>query len=592
MLKKRLLVLITNEFVKKFPLYFIILFFLALVQGGLSGVVVVSVLIFTDFLIDQSLSNPSDITQFILYYLEILEIKPNFLFFSTFFCVINFLHAFTDISIRYALIKIKFRILSQFSNQTFIEMLQTRWSFFSNSNQGKIVNTFHKELPYISDCFSHMTTFLALTIQMLIYLAIPFFLNLKMTLTAIAIAMVLSVPFILISKLSFNYGTKRIKANNDYASIINEILGAAKLVIGFGLQSVSSKSFYKVFKEFEKFNIKSHMISIGTNLLFKPMGILAAIIALGMAFESDIIVSELAAIMWSLMASIPIASRLLESRAIIFNQIPSYQQLLTIRKEAYLQKEIIGSKTFKKLKKGIQLENLNFTYPGRTKTLLDINLNIPINKVVAIVGESGSGKSTISDLILGLHSPDKGRVLLDNKPLDYWDINSFRQMIGYVPQESLLFNETIRNNLLWSNASATDKDIWSTLELSNAKLFVNEMPNGLDTLVGDRGVRLSGGQRQRIALARALIKNPELLILDEATSSLDTESEKLIQQSIEIVSKKCTVLVIAHRLSTISKADYIYVISKGKIIEEGTFSYLSQNSKGILRVMLMGQKVI
>ena len=592
MLKKKLLILILNEIIKKFPSYFLILFILSLLQGGISGILIISVLAFTDFLVDQSLSNPSDITSYILYYLEILQIKPDFLFFSSFFCVINFIHAFSDILIRYSIVKIKFLIFRELSNETLKEIFRARWSFISNSNQGKIVNTFHKELPQVADCFGHITTFIALIIQLLTYLAIPFFLNFKITSTAIIIALVFSVPFILIGQLSFKIGAKKTQANNDYTTIINELLGAAKLVIGFGLQSVSSKSFYKIFRKFEDFNIYSHVISMGTNILFKPIGVLAVVIALGVAFESDFNISELAAIMWSLMATIPLTSRLLESRTIIYNQLPSYQQLLSLRKEASKHKELIGMKKFTKLKKDIQLKNLNFTYPSRSKTLLNINLSIPKNKVVAIVGNSGSGKSTISDLILGLHTPDQGKVLIDDKSLDYWDVNSFRQMVGYVPQDSLLFNETIRNNLLWSNANVSDKEIWNILELSNAKIFVNELPNGLDTIVGDRGIRLSGGQRQRIALARALIKYPELLILDEATSSLDTESEKLIQQSIELISEKCTILIIAHRLSTISKADYIYVINNGEIEEEGDFSALSLKSNGVLRAMLMSQKVI
>ena len=190
---------------------------------------------------------------------------------------------------------------------------------------------------------------------------------------------------------------------------------------------------------------------------------------------------------------------------------------------------------------------------------------------------------------LGLQIPDIGEMFIDGVPLSEWQQNSFRQRVGYVPQEPQLFNSSIRNNLLWSFASATESELWSALQLANADSFVKELPLGIDTKVGDRGIRLSGGQRQRIALARALVRKPELLILDEATSSLDAESEKLIQDSIEKLANATTIIVIAHRLSTIAKADQVYVLNQGRIVEEGTFAELSKKTGGTLYDMLVAQ---
>lgn len=207
-------------------------------------------------------------------------------------------------------------------------------------------------------------------------------------------------------------------------------------------------------------------------------------------------------------------------------------------------------------------------------------------KVTALIGESGSGKSTVTDLVLGLQIPTDGEVLIDGVALNQLKQNSFRERVGYVPQEPQLFNASIRDNLLWSFSSATDNDLWKALELSNAASFVAGLPEGIETIVGDRGVRLSGGQRQRIALARALLRNPELLILDEATSALDSESEFLIQKSIEMVASSTTILVIAHRLSTIAKANYVYVLNKGRLVEHGDFFELKNKHDGFLKKML------
>ncbi|KPA24447.1 ABC transporter, ATP-binding protein [Leptospira interrogans] len=316
---------------------------------------------------------------------------------------------------------------------------------------------------------------------------------------------------------------------------------------------------------------------------------LAAVIAMGLAISELILISELAAVMWSLLACLPLIASLIQSNVSISNFLPSYEQLLSLREKAVRFQEIEGTRIFSKLENSIQLKDLSFTYPGRSKTLDCINLNILKGKMTAFAGESGAGKSTITDLILGLQIPDEGYVLIDGISLKEWKQNSFRERIGYVPQDPVLFHSSIRENLLWSMNSVAEKELWEALSLANAENFVRELPNGIDTVVGDKGTRLSGGQRQRIALARAILRKPELLILDEATSSLDSESETLIQRSIEQVAKGTTVIVVAHRLSTIAKADMVYVLSQGKILEQGSFAQLSVKPEGILEKMIKTQ---
>ena len=177
-------------------------------------------------------------------------------------------------------------------------------------------------------------------------------------------------------------------------------------------------------------------------------------------------------------------------------------------------------------------------------------------------------------MIMGFHEPVSGMITFDGIPLQTFDINSYRQRIGYVPQDSVLFNTTIRDNLRWGNEEAGEAEIGEACRQANASEFIERFPDRYDTLVGDRGVRLSGGQCQRLALARAVLRKPELLILDEATSSLDTYSERLIQQAVESVAKETTVIVIAHRLSTVVNADYIYLLERGSVVEEGTYQDL------------------
>jgi ABC-type multidrug transport system fused ATPase/permease subunit len=247
-----------------------------------------------------------------------------------------------------------------------------------------------------------------------------------------------------------------------------------------------------------------------------------------------------------------------------------------------------GQRLFQGFNQEIAIRNLVFAYPGHKPVLSDINIVIPKGKMIALVGKSGAGKSTLIDMIMGFNEPISGQITLDGIPLEEFEIHSYRKRLGYVPQESILFNLTIKDNLLWANSSATDAEIKQACRQANADEFIENFPAGYATLVGDRGVRLSGGQIQRIALARSILRKPDILILDEATSSLDTHSERLIQQAIDGIAKETTVIIIAHRLSTVVNADYIYVIKDGRVIEEGSYARLIQEN-GEFRSMLQLQ---
>lgn len=224
----------------------------------------------------------------------------------------------------------------------------------------------------------------------------------------------------------------------------------------------------------------------------------------------------------------------------------------------------------------IEFRHVNFSYNGNTQVLKDVNLTVKRGQTIALVGQSGSGKSTLVDLLPRYHDVTGGEILIDGVNVKTLALSELRSLIGNVNQEAILFNDTFYNNIVFGVESATREQVIEAAKIANAHDFIMESENGYDTKVGDRGCRLSGGQRQRISIARAIMKNPAILILDEATSALDTESERLVQEALERLMKTRTTIAIAHRLSTIKNADEICVLYEGKIVERGTHEELLQ----------------
>ena len=241
--------------------------------------------------------------------------------------------------------------------------------------------------------------------------------------------------------------------------------------------------------------------------------------------------------------------------------------------------------TIEKIKGNVTFKNVGFSYPSRKeiKVLKDVNFTANFGQKIAIVGPSGTGKSTIASLLLRFYDIDNGEILVDGKNIYDFDLETLRGNMSIVPQDVILFGGTIKENIAYGKPDATEAEIILAAKQANAFNFIEGFPEKFETIVGERGVKLSGGQRQRIAIARALLKNPSILILDEATSSLDSESEKLVQEALEILMEGRTSIIIAHRLSTIRSADQILVLDNGVITEQGTHQELIILENGIYK---------
>jgi ATP-binding cassette subfamily B protein len=220
-------------------------------------------------------------------------------------------------------------------------------------------------------------------------------------------------------------------------------------------------------------------------------------------------------------------------------------------------------------------DHVHFAYPDtHDSSLSDINLTVQPGETIAIVGHSGAGKSTLLNLVIGFLRPTSGRILLDGRDMNTLDLRTYRRFLSVVPQETILFEGTVRENILYGVRDVDEAQLQQALDDANAREFIEQLPQGLDTHIGENGAGLSGGQRQRLAIARALIRNPRVLILDEATSALDSASEALIQEALERLMKNRTTFVVAHRLSTVQNADRIIVLENGRVVEIGTHDEL------------------
>jgi len=253
----------------------------------------------------------------------------------------------------------------------------------------------------------------------------------------------------------------------------------------------------------------------------------------------------------------------------------SFRRIINLKETKPLISD--GDTPLEELKESMKFENLNFEYVSNFPVLKDVNIEIMKGKTTAIVGSTGSGKSTLIKLILRFYEKNSGNIFFDNNEIESLVIDSLRSKIGLVSQDVFLFEGTVFENIAYGNIDASIEDVWNAARLSESDKFISELPNQENTIVGERGQKLSGGQRQRISIARAILKNPEILILDEATSAVDNETEAAIQESLETLKEGRTVIAIAHRLSTIRNADLIYVLESGEIVEYGTHDELLNN---------------
>jgi subfamily B ATP-binding cassette protein MsbA len=472
------------------------------------------------------------------------------------------------------------RVTRDLRNRIYDHLLRLGFPFFQRTRTGQIISRVTSDVDLMRSLVTdNLAKALSNSLQALFYLAALFLLSWKLTLVT-----VLFLPPMIGLWARFRKRLRRgvlrvLDAVGEVASQIQETVSGIRVVKASGAEEWESERFRALTRGHYKALIRNER----WRQLFGPateMITAGAVLAL-LWYGSYLVLAEGSLAASEFLTALLLAGKMMSPVKFLGNFPATIQPGLAAGERAFhlldQPPEVVeraGARPVEGFRDAIRFEGVGFAYAPGEPVLEGVDLEIRPGEVVALVGPSGAGKSTLADLLPRFHDPTSGRITLDGTDLRDLRLRELRGLLGIVTQETILFHDTVRANIAYGRADASQAEIEAAARAANAHPFIAEMPHGYDTVLGERGVRLSGGQRQRIAIARALLRNPPILILDEATSALDTESERLVQQAVDELMHDRTVVVIAHRLSTVRQADLILVLEGGRIVQRGTHEEL------------------
>jgi ATP-binding cassette, subfamily B, bacterial MsbA len=471
------------------------------------------------------------------------------------------------------------KLVGRIRKLLFEQLQSLSLSFYSKSRSGELINSITTEGNQLIQACDAATVVITKGITVFAYIVAMFCLSWQLSIAAVMAFALLSAGLSNLVGWVREASFAIPKANGQLTSVSVETIEGIRTVQASVTQDFERKRFYRATDAVTQ--AKKKVLSLSE--LLKPIaeGVASTILIVIVTASFMMLVqggelrsSSLLAFMFVLFRMMPLVS-LVNSSVGKFNSyqgaLNNIQQLLRRDDKVYLEN---GTIAFTGLKNSIDFISVYFGYEGNESVLRNICLSIPKGQTTALVGASGAGKTTLAELIPRFYDPIQGWILIDGVDLRGFEIDSLRRKMAIVSQETFIFNTSVSNNIAYGLENIDEETVIKAAKLANAWEFIEDLPEGLETQLGDRGVRLSGGQRQRIAIARALLRNPDILILDEATSALDSVTERLIQESLERLSQGRTVIAIAHRLSTIIRADKVVVLEEGRIVEEGKYHEL------------------
>lgn len=462
-------------------------------------------------------------------------------------------------------------IVKSIRDKVFAKLTNLSLDFFNKTKQGTLISVIANDVGTVNQTMiASFSVLLREASQVVFLLFLLLSISVELTLIAFSTS-IFSITIIRTArKFLKRYATRMQKALADYTGTISEIVSGIRVVKAYNAEKHAVDRFETDSRFYVKSAVKHKIVvaiipSINEVFAIAAMTIVLLVGAMRIN-DHQLSPDNLMLFLFSLFQIMsPITSVLNQ-----FVQFPrgfvSAERIFEILDSEPTIKD--GNEDFKSFESGISVKNVSFAY-NDTEVIKNVDLHIPKGKKVAFVGASGSGKSTMLDLLIRFYDPSAGIIEIDGKNIKDFKIESYRKLFGIVSQETMLFNDTVANNIKFGGFNSSEEDLINAAKLSNSYNFISKMENGFETMLGDRGVNLSGGERQRVAIARALLRNPEILVFDEATSALDAESEKIVQDAINESLKNKTAILVAHRLSTIINCDEIIVFEKGEIVERG-----------------------
>lgn len=453
-------------------------------------------------------------------------------------------------------------------NKIFNNYLGSEYDFVVNSKQGELLNNLTNETQRGAICLSQLTEYLAKVILLIMLYFTLLFVNWQTTLIlSIAMGSLLLLTNQISKTFASRIGRKKLKLNQQLTSDAAESLSGIRQIKVFDLSRWFSDKISSVGRKLSAIEVRLAVATAAPAPIGEVM--LSLILVSGICylfFYTDILLKSALPLIG---VFVVIGQRLVTNMSVltsmriqILSLLPSVSLAYNFAEKTIVQENIFSGIEFEGLKEDIVFKDVSFSHKTGNPVFSLLNITIPRKKMTALIGPSGSGKSTITDLLMGFYRPQSGQILINGKDMRKLKLATLRRRIGYVSQDTFLFNISIKDNIAFGKDDADQKAIIDAAKAANAHEFIVNLPDGYDTVVADRGMKLSGGQRQRIAIARAIIRDPDIIIFDEATSSLDNASKKLVQKSIDELSRNKTILIVTHRLSTIKNADVVYDLNE------------------------------
>lgn len=475
--------------------------------------------------------------------------------------------------------KTRSRVIEDMRMRVLNQLQAVSLRFFSTTRSGKLINSLSSEMIRVASLIGVLIAVTQQGVLVLGYLVFMFIISWDLSLLVLCFFGLLALSLTRLIKSVRHHGNSITKAYDGFTAAVTEFIDGIRTVTAYNMQPFERARLVKATRSAADAVIETSRRS----LIVQPLSqaavstLLVFMVIIAVQFfvlPGKLAMAPLLAFLFAMLRLMPAVHNLNNQRGLWAKDrsaLDNIAGLLRCDDKPYLKE---GARKAPPLQEGITFQNIHFAYEPQEPVLRDINIFVPYGKMTALVGGTGAGKSTLADLIPRFYDPDRGRILYDGFDMREFQIRSLRARMAVVSQDTYIFNDTVRANIAYGDPDASFERIVEVADLASALGFIENMKDGFNTVLGERGMKLSGGQRQRVAIARALLRDPEILILDEATSALDSVTEKQVQESLDHLMEGRTVIAVAHRLSTIEGADQVIVLEDGRVVEQGDYREL------------------